>query len=129
MLHTSQNEIFASGRALYQYQSYPPGSGNQRILINIKVEGNNTTAVLDTGGLYLILDPGLAELIGLAPEYGLLDQTEEGQKKPLINIRGTDIRGVLHRVTLNFPAEEGQSCSIDARQSSSLKWTPTSGSS
>lgn len=114
MLRTPHNEIFAAGRAKYQFRPHIPGRINERIFIDIEIEGVQTTAALDTGGLYLVLNPAFASGIDLRPENGLLEVTEQGTKKPTLNMRGQDFIGVYHRISLGFPAYEGQGCQIEA---------------
>lgn len=86
---------------------YFPDSSGKKILIFVDLPGwGSISAQVDTGGLYLILDPEVARAIGLEASRGL-----EIQK---INIAGQIYSGNLHRVEITIPAEIGIGVSIQA---------------
>jgi len=77
-----------------------------RLLVAVSIEGLRTTAAVDTGGLYFVCHPELAE--GLEPY--LTDPLLMGK----LEIRGTEYDGNLYRLTVELHAEEGEGLLVDA---------------
>lgn len=103
MLNCADDSAFTEGWCGFRRAPMSMGDLN-KVFITVEVEGNATEVAIDTGGVYFICPPDLAELIGLTPD-GADDHTE-------INWRG-GIEGNLHRVQLVFPADEGESLTLD----------------
>jgi hypothetical protein len=104
-LHFLDGEIFAAGSCTYSYRPATEQDRAARIFVPIQAEEIPTEAVLDTGGVYWVCDPQIAALLGLNPADGL------GTAK--LGIRGRTFAGVLHRVSLTFLAEQGESCVVE----------------
>src|SRR5262249_10798735 len=73
--------------------------------IKIKVEGEETDAFLDTGGIYFLCSPELAEKVGIDPTAALES----------LEIRMTrfTIRGVLHRLGIELLSEDGADYQVE----------------
>ena len=81
------------------------GRGNEipTVIVDIEINGIRTEAVLDTGGIYLIVHP---DLVDVDPAEGLLHTH--------VWLQGHRIDGSLHRVQLVIPAEEGNNLQVEA---------------
>jgi len=100
MLIFSDQSQFSTGRMTCEICPIPNSFGDiNRLLIPIAVEGIPTRAVVDTGGVYLILEPNLAQELALDPQTGV--------GNAILNIRGIKYNGSLYRIILQLPAEEG----------------------
>ena len=97
---------FATGASEYHYHPATEVETVPRIFVKVRIEGVPTEGVIDTGGMYFICDPILASRLRLEPEQGIGTES--------IVIRGQGYRGTLHRVTLTFLAEEGESMDVEA---------------
>jgi len=105
-LYFSDGEPFSDGAGPYTCRPATSQDNTDRIFITIAIEGQQTQAVLDTGGVYLICDPELAEFLDLDPAAAL--------DKITIRVRGTAYRGSLYRVQVSIPAQEGKSVLFEA---------------
>jgi hypothetical protein len=105
LLTLSNGEHFAMGAAIYDYNSLPGSDTSARLILQVWVEGQKTSAILDTGAPYLVCSPNLARLVEFDPAASL-SQYE-------LLIRGYWIKGNLHRANLTLPASEGESLSLD----------------
>jgi len=118
LLTFADGKPFATGVIPYAYT--PAGDDRTpRILLQVEFENILSTAAIDTGAPYVICAPAVAQLIGLDPMAALEQIT--------IQIRGVRIRGNLHRLTLSFPASEGEPLSVDSTvfvpdEQSSVDW-------
>jgi hypothetical protein len=99
----ASGEPFATGGVGYQMTG---GRAQTHLTIKVEIAGCQTEAIIDTGAPYLICSPVLAEQLNLGPADALesLD----------ILIRGTWIRGGLHRLELILSASEGANLSMEA---------------
>lgn len=105
LLSFEDGKPFATGAIPYDYA--PAGDDRTpRILLQVEFESIRATAVVDTGAPYVICAPVIAQLLRLDPTAALEQIT--------IQIRGVRIRGNLHRLTLSFPAGEGNPLSVDS---------------
>ena len=105
LLRFEDDRSFTQGNCTYQYRPAAEQAITPRIIVPIKIEGVETQAILDTGGVYLICDPQIAELLDLDPAGGL--ETDR------LNFRGTRIGGALFRLSLTLLAQEGQSLELE----------------
>jgi hypothetical protein len=106
MLLTFPNgDEFATGATIYKYSPLPGSGSSARIVLQVLVEGQPTSAILDTGAPYLICSPSLSSHIGFDPDTAL-SQHE-------ILIRGYNVRGDLQRINLTFTASKGTSLSLE----------------
>jgi hypothetical protein len=81
------------------------GSGLNRIMLDILVEGIREKAVVDTGGAYLVCSRDISAY--LRPL--LVDALGPGE----IGVRGRTIGGTLYRLTLSLLADRGQGENLD----------------
>ena len=65
-----------------------------RITVAVRIGGVTTTAVLDTGQLYMVVSPELAEVIALEPA--------RRHRPTEVLIEGQLIKGKLHRVAVTL---------------------------
>jgi hypothetical protein len=106
MLFDQKQTIFAQGSVHYRFKSESPSAQNNRIFLPISIDGLRTEAALDTGAIYLIVNPELTEDLGLG--------SDREKESTCVNIRGVDFHGSLMRVQLEFEAEFGLGCQIQA---------------
>ena len=101
MLFFGNGEIFAGGSTPYVYRPANDRETSPRIILPVSIENFETTGFVDTGGVYLLLSPEIADNLGLRPEDGI-------PTEPLV-FRSSRLQGALHRVSLTLPAEQGES--------------------
>jgi len=94
LLQFEDGKPFASGAASYLYQSITERETTPRIILSILLGGIETTAFVDTGGVYVLCSPEIARVIGLNPGEGIPVQT-------LRSARGR-FSGELFRAPLTF---------------------------
>ena len=96
---------FSRGACRYLAHPASPGDTYIRPFLSIVVEGQPLEANVDTGGFFLIINPEIAELVGLSPDNG----------EPLnaLIIRGTRTPGHLHRVTMTLEAQRGEPLDVE----------------
>jgi len=104
-LQFADGRPFATGACLYWDWSSSERRETSRILINIRLGGSQTQAVVDTGGVYFVCEPGIADLLDLDPSASLGTVT--------LKIRGERCEGSLHRHAITFVAESGESLERD----------------
>jgi len=104
LLRFEDDSPFAQGACPYLHQPVTAEETTNRILVTVKIEGVETQAVVDTGGVWLVCDPGIAEVLELDPEDGI--------ECPPLQIRGDRVPGMLHRLRVTFVAEEGESLQL-----------------
>ena len=102
---TFTGEIFATGALIYVYRPFSDDDMSARIILPIMVEGNLTSAILDTGAPYLVCSPTLARHLGLDPKMAL--------SRHEMLIRGYRVRGGLHRLALTLSAADGESLTFE----------------
>jgi hypothetical protein len=98
---------FASGMLTYtdQFANDP----NTRIVVPVTFENSVfTTAILDTGAPWCVLNPEEAEALNIdqRPDCVMSD-------RPL-GIRGLTYQGILCRIPITFEAERGEGMTIEA---------------
>jgi hypothetical protein len=106
MLRFSDGQIFASGSCPYRAAPASENDMTHRIFLTVQFDGFQTEAVLDTGGVYFIVHPELAE--GLALDHGNALYVGD------MGIRGFKYRGYIHRLNLTLLATNGTSLEIEA---------------
>jgi predicted aspartyl protease len=74
---------------------------NNRIFLPVEVGGVETRAVVDTGGIYCVVHPAVADNINFDPSESI------GNKE--ITIRGYSYKGSLYRSFMQIKAEQGES--------------------
>src|SRR5262245_47824033 len=99
LLTSADKSPYATGAASYEYTAVPGSDRSARIILEVVIAGQPTTAILDTGAPYLICSPLLAEVLRLDSRAALAQHE--------ILIRGYRVKGALHRVELLIPAGEG----------------------
>ena len=105
LLNFADQSPFATGVASYDYNGVPGSDASARIILEVIIEGQPTTAILDTGAPYLICSPALVEVLRLNPSAALARHT--------MLIRGYKVKGDLYRVALTIPAKEGMELSLE----------------
>jgi len=105
VLQFADGRPFATGACPYRDQLSSDRAETPRILVAIWIGDSQTQAVVDTGGVYLVCDPGIPDLLDLDPSASIGVAT--------LLIRGHEYVGHLHRLTITLPAEEGESLELD----------------
>jgi predicted aspartyl protease len=101
MLFFSDHNPFSTGKTSCEIRPIPGiRQDANRILIPVLIEGVSIRAMVDTGGVYLIIEPGIAEEIDLNPQDAIGTDT--------LTIRTGKVKGSLFRVNLQVQAEEGE---------------------
>jgi hypothetical protein len=105
LLNPKNGELFTTGAAPYTYKPVSAGEKSNRIILSLKIEDIETLGFVDTGGVYAIVSPEIA------------DQLNRNSEDCIQSIRlkwgRGDIQGTLDRVRLTLLAEEGESLSIE----------------
>ena len=106
MLFLSDGSPFATGSADYLYQPATENETTPRICIEVSFDGIKTLAMVDTGAPHTILDPEIAEAIGVDLQSGI----------PLnrVTFRNDTLDGYLHRLTIQFISSEGENLPVEA---------------
>lgn len=102
LLKYSDDSSFASGLCGFQDSLGTHGNSTPKVYIEVEIEDHRIITAVDTGGVYLVVDP---ELVHVNPEDGL------GHVN--LNVRGYDMPGSLHRIPITIPADEGGSLEIE----------------
>lgn len=105
LLTFEDGQRFSDGACQYLYRPID-GETTSRIFLQVGIDHIQTQAAIDTGGVYLFCDPETADLLNLDRANSL--------ESIVIQIRGIQVRGDLHRVLLTLSAEEGENLIIDA---------------
>jgi hypothetical protein len=105
MLRYADGSRFSTGACWYRDQLILGETRTPRILIRISIEGFQTQAVVDTGGVYLVCDPGMADLLDLSPTSSL--------GSGALIIRGSKYEGRLQRMSIEVLADRGESLPLD----------------
>lgn len=105
LLRFTDGEPFATGAAPYVYRPVTDRESSPRVILDVRLGKIETSAFLDTGGVYLFCSPELVPSLDLDPRDGIPTQ-------PLQLGRGR-YEGVLHRIRLTIIAEEGDDLSIE----------------
>ncbi|MEW6718336.1 MAG: hypothetical protein AB1345_12665 [Chloroflexota bacterium] len=106
LLQYQDGETFATGVAPYTYLPASERETTPRIIISVKIQEIETSAFVDTGGVYAICSPEIAEQLELDPS--------EGVPVDPIQWRRERLQGVLYRIPITILAQEGVSLTIEA---------------
>ncbi len=106
LLGFTDGTLFATGAAPYAYRPVTAWESAPRVILTIRLEGVETSAFLDTGGVYLLCAPQLARRLGLDPLDGI--------PAPPLQLGRGRLEGALHRVGLTFIAVDGEDLSIES---------------
>lgn len=104
---TLNGHRFATGQTTYTDIHPERVAGKQAIYIQVILPidtGMGVYAMVDTGAPYCIFDTELVEVLGLS--------SDDGEKIPLLTAHGRQ-EGSIHRMTIQLPAEQGESLEID----------------
>lgn len=105
-LYFADSEPFAIGATLYQYRPATASETSPRIVLTVTIGGYDTSAFVDTGGVYFLCAPPLAHRLGLDPTDSLGPAS--------IIWRREALNGQLYRLPITLQAAEGESITIDA---------------
>jgi hypothetical protein len=103
LLNFENGDPFATGSAPYDYRQFRTAP---RIFIKIDVEGQEVDAFLDTGGVYFLCSPELAEKVGIDP-------TTAAPQSHEITMARVTVRGVLHRLPITLLSDSGADYPIE----------------
>jgi hypothetical protein len=101
VLQFADGRPFATGACPYRDEADADREGTARIVVAVSIGGIQTQAVVDTGGVYFICDPGIADLVDLKSSASF--DTDK------VSIRGWVYEGALHRIMMALSAEQGES--------------------
>ncbi|ETW95622.1 MAG: hypothetical protein ETSY1_29875 [Candidatus Entotheonella factor] len=104
-LFFADNTPFATGYQSNVYYEPTPQERKARLILRVAIEGIQTQAMVDTGGLYFFCMPSLARDLGLDEADAIGDHT--------VIFREERVRGKLHRLNLIIFAEEGEDAQLD----------------
>ncbi len=106
MLRFDSGDLFATGSAPYAYRPATAQETSPRIILTVLIGDFQTSAFVDTGGVFLLCAPEIARYLRLDPR--------DGMPADRLWLRGDWLSGVLHRIPLTLVAQEGPSLTIDA---------------
>ena len=106
LLVFANGETFATGAARYQYEPAIATETTNRIILEVKIQGVETRAVVDTGAPYVICAPKIARLAGIDSTSALARQT--------MLVRGMRLEGFLVRLNMTLKAVIGEELNVDA---------------
>jgi hypothetical protein len=106
LLKFEDGRPFAQGASTYLYRPATQWETTDRVHVAVRIEHIPTQAVVDTGAVYLVCDPEIADLLDLDPASGW------EVDRPLL-IRGYRVSGTLHRLHLTLLAEEGEPLTLE----------------
>ena len=105
LLQFANGDSFAIGAAPFAYRSVANDPASLRIALTVSIGDFEMTAILDTGGVYLLCAPEVAEHLHLDPQNGI-------RANPL-RWRGERLEGTLYVVPLTLQAAEGESLQLE----------------
>lgn len=108
LLSFSNGDKFSTGSTLYDYRPATRDERFERIMLQVQIEGIMTEAFVDTGGVYLVCTPEIAQQANLQARSLFSPDPE------VILLRGVHIAGDLFRVTLTLLADYGEGVNIEA---------------
>lgn len=106
LLQFTGGTLFATGATPYAYRPVTDRESAPRVILSIRLGEIETSAFLDTGGVYLLCAPQLARRLGFDPQDGI--------PAPPLQLGRGRFDGALHRVGLTFIAVDGDDLSIDS---------------
>jgi hypothetical protein len=98
--------LFATGQCRFTPRLAAVEDRLTRVFVQLQIGDVTTSAVLDTGGVYLVLSPLVGEALSL-------DRAESLGTDRLV-VRGFVMKGTIHRVGVTFPAVHGSSLTFEA---------------
>jgi len=104
-LNFLDGQPFATGSVGYSYRPATERETVSRLIVQVEIEGVMTEAIIDTGGVFLICPPKIANRMQLDENDSLGED--------IVGVRGSDVRGRLYRMNLKLLAEEGQSLTLE----------------
>ena len=106
LLQFENGETFATGSTPYLYHPGSEYESTPRIILSVRLERIDTPAFVDTGGIYVLCSPEVAQAIPL----------RQGEGIPTGNLRTArgNFIGELHRVPLTLLPLEGEKLTIEA---------------
>jgi hypothetical protein len=105
VLQFADGRPFATGTCPYWDQPPSRHTATPRITIVVQIDGFQTQAVVDTGGVYLVCDPEIPDVLDLDSSAGLGVDT--------LLISGYEYVGDLHRLIITLLAEKGESLELE----------------
>ena len=96
---------FATGSVPYSYRPETEYQDIPKLFLQVQIDGKDIEALVDTGAQFFVCAPDFAAYLNL--------QETDSSVVEALRIRGSRIEGVLHRVSLTLPAEEGESLSLE----------------
>ena len=105
LLQFTDGQSFAQGCCGFLYRPATEQETTPRIILTVQIGGIETQAVVDTGGVYLVCDPEMADGLHLDPSYGV------GSASLLI--RGQTVSGTLYRLPLALVPQEGRGLEVE----------------
>ena len=97
---------FATGAIRYDYRSVTATETTNRIILEVKMQGIPTEAVVDTGAPYVICPPRVARQAGF--------KGVEPLERLTMLVRGMRLEGGLIRLGITLEADEGENLTVDA---------------
>ena len=105
LLQFSDGTAFATGATPFTYRPVKSEEKYPRILVQVAVDDLETSAFVDTGGVFLFCSQDVGDSLQLKPEDALSVEN--------LRWRDSSIAGTLHRVELILHAESGVSLPIE----------------
>ncbi len=105
LLQFPSGEPFATGTSAYLYRPVLATETVNRILVDVRLGPIQTQAYLDTGAVYMVCAPDIADALQLSEADRL------GHEQLIF--RGTRYHGALYRIPLVFLADEGATLEIE----------------
>jgi hypothetical protein len=106
LLSFEDGRPFAQGASKYLDRPATEQDSLRRIIVPVQVEHIPTRAILDTGGVYLVCNAEIADVLKLDREKAL------GFKKVTFGRWGS-VAGTLHRLDLTLLAVEGEPLTLN----------------
>jgi hypothetical protein len=106
LLQFANREPFATSAASYKYETVTGHDESLRVILRVSIGEFRTSAFIDTGGVYLLCSPEVAQHIQLDSNLAL--------PAPPLLWRNNRLAGTLHRIPLTFFAHQGNSLTIEA---------------
>jgi len=97
--------VFAPGESTYDDRPATSRETTSRVFIEVIIDSIRTDAMVDTGSVYFLCSPQIANLLYLEENASLGLES--------ILIRGVNIQGRLHRLPLTIQAEIGESLELE----------------
>jgi hypothetical protein len=105
-LRSASGAPFATGEAPWASRYALAGDRLTRLFVQVEIDGQATTAVVDTGGAYLVLTPAIAADLRLGPNAMV--------HRDRLMIRGIMCKGTVHRIPITLPATAGEPLTFEA---------------